>query len=176
MTRLLLIALLWSAGGAAAAEVPDFAAVTADGNSITLADEAAAQTTVLFFWASWCPYCKALMPHLESIRLEYGDDVKILAIHFRDDADGTAYLRERGFDFTAIPDGDRIAKRYGVHGTPGVIIVDSARESRFDLRELPRRALPASDETLSHGQKAQFRAPYWAAAVRKVIREISAEQ
>ncbi|MCP5091039.1 MAG: redoxin domain-containing protein, partial [Gammaproteobacteria bacterium] len=27
------------------------------------------QPVILLFWATWCPYCKALMPHLQSIRL-----------------------------------------------------------------------------------------------------------
>ena len=149
---------------------PDFATVAADGSTIKLSDEVRDQTTVLFFWASWCPYCKALMPHLESIRLEYGSDVRILAIHFRDDAEGAAYIEDTGYDFTVIPKGDRIAKRYGVHGTPGLIIPDEDLAIRFDLRELGRRDLPRDLST--HTEKAQFRAPFWAAEIRKAIDDV----
>ena len=49
---------------------PDWALVSSEGQTVRLRDEVKQQTTVLFFWATWCPYCKALMPHLQSIRLE----------------------------------------------------------------------------------------------------------
>jgi thiol-disulfide isomerase/thioredoxin len=155
----------------AADSAPDFAAVTADGNAITLADEVRDHHTVLFFWASWCPYCKALMPHLQSIRLEYGDEVRIIALHFRDDADGAAFIREAGYDFTVVPDADAIAERYGVHGTPGVIIPDRELAIRFDLRTLARRAVPGGDDQ-PHSAKAAFRAPYWAAEIRRALDEL----
>ncbi len=170
MRTLLAAGLLFLALSAHAQTAPDFATVSVDGEMIKLSDEVREQTTVLFFWASWCPYCKALMPHLQSIRLEHGDEVEILAIHFRDDAEGAAYIADTGYEFTVIPEGDAIAKRYGVHGTPGLIIPDESLAVRFDLRELARRDLPADAET--HGQKAAFRAPFWAAEIRKSIDEV----
>ena len=151
---------------------PNFSTVTADGDAITLADEVERQRTILFFWASWCPYCKALMPHLQSVRLEYGDEVRIVALHFRDDADGAAFIREAGYDFTVVPDADAIAKRYGIHGTPGVIIPDRELAIRFDLRTLPRRAVPGGDDQ-PHSEKAAFRAPYWAAEIRRTLDELA---
>ena len=171
MRTLLAGVILASATLTLADTAPDFAAVTATGETITLTDEVGKQRTVLFFWASWCPYCKALMPHLQSIRLEHGDDVRIVAIHFRDDADGAAFIRDQGYDFTVVPDGDGIARRYGIHGTPGVVIPDADRTIRFDLRTLPRRELPAGKD-MKHSDKAAFRAPYWAAEIRKVLDEL----
>lgn len=171
-TTLITVLLLFLAPGAHAESAPDFATVSAGGETIKLSEEVREQTTVLFFWASWCPYCKALMPHLESIRLEYGDDVEILAIHFRDDADGARYIADAGYGFTVIPDGDAIAKRYGVHSTPGLVIPDESLTVRFDLRELQRRPLPQDAET--HTQKAAFRAPFWAAEIRQAIDAVEA--
>ena len=63
-----------------AEESPDWTFETIDGSDLTLSEAVSEQTTILFFWATWCPYCKALMPHLQSIELEYGDDVEIVAI------------------------------------------------------------------------------------------------
>lgn len=166
----LFLALALVSPHARAAPAPDFATVAVDGSTIKLSEEVGEQTTVLFFWASWCPYCKALMPHLHSVRLEYGNDVRIFAIHFRDDAEGAAYVAEMGYDFTVIPEGDNIAKRYGVHSTPGLVIPDEKLEIRFDLRDLQRRELPADLST--HTQKAAFRAPFWAAEIRKAIDEV----
>jgi hypothetical protein len=110
------------------------------------------------------------MPHLQSIRLEHGDNVKILAINFREDDDPVAFIKDAGYDFTVLPDGDAVAATYGVHGTPGVIIVDDQRQIRFDLRKLPMQDPPHdATESTSHRKKAAYRAPYWAAEIRKSI-------
>ncbi len=167
--RLLLTLLFLAVLPAAFAETaPDFAAVTTDGEAITLSGEVDKQRTILFFWASWCPYCKALMPHLQSIRLEYGERVRIIALHFRDDADGALFIREQGYDFTVVADADTIAKRYGIHGTPGLVIPDRDLAIRFDLRTLPRRDVPGGED-VPHAAKAAYRAPYWAAEIRKAL-------
>lgn len=172
--RLVLALLALAAASETAADTaPNFATVTADGTPITLEDTVRDKQVVLFFWASWCPYCKALMPHLQSLKLEYGDDLEIVAIHFRDDADGQAFIEGEAYDFVVIPDGGAIARRYGVHSTPGVVIPDASLNVRFDLRDLQRRELPQSDEELNHGQKAGFRAPYWAAEIRKTLDELA---
>ena len=60
---------------------PDWTLLSADGRTTRLSEEVRQQPVVLFFWATWCPYCKALMPHLQSIRLEYGDQVKVLKMN-----------------------------------------------------------------------------------------------
>jgi cytochrome c biogenesis protein CcmG/thiol:disulfide interchange protein DsbE len=148
---------------------PDWALVSSEGQTVRLSDEAKQQTTVLFFWATWCPYCKALMPHLQSMRLEYGEDIKILAINFREDGDPVAFIENAGYDFTVLPGGDEVAATYGIKGTPGLIIVDSRQRIRFDLRALPRQDPIPDEDSVSHKTKAAYRAPYWAAEIRKAI-------
>lgn len=166
-----LVALCANPTTAIATEVaPDWSLASSTGKTIRLSEEVEQRTTVLFFWATWCPYCKALMPHLQSIRLEYGDDVKILAINFREDDDPVAFIEDAGYDFTVLPDGDDVAATYGVHATPGVIIVDSQQHIRFDLRKLPKQEPPSDGaEATSHRKKAAYRAPYWAAEIRKSL-------
>ena len=97
-----------------------------------------------------------------------GEDVRVLALHFRDDADGAAFIREQGYDFAVIADADAIAERYGIHGTPGVVIPDQDLAIRFDLRTLPRRPAPGGEDQ-PHSTKAAFRAPYWAAEIRRAL-------
>ena len=106
------------------------------------------------------------MPHLQSIRLEYGEDVKILAINFREDDDPVAFIEATGYEFTVLPNGDDVAKLYEVWGTPGIIVIGAGREVEFDLRALPRIAPPESTKADSHRAKAAYQAPYWAAAIR----------
>lgn len=173
MRRILLfiVALLLSSP-LLAEESPDWTFDTIDGEALTLSEEVAEQTTILFFWATWCPYCKALMPHLQSIELEYGDRVEILAIHFRDDNDPAEFIERAGYDFTLLPSGEDLASLYGVWGTPGVLIVDEEMQIRFDLRELPARALPADVESAGHGRRSAHRAPWWAAEIRLALDDV----
>jgi len=154
---------------------PDWSLVSAQGETIHLSEEVQQQPVVLLFWASWCPYCKALMPHLQSIRLEYGDEIKILALNFKDDGDPAAYVRDAGYDFTVLPDSDDVAAKYRIHGTPGVIIVDQNQNIRFDLRALPRLNPPQSEGSKNHKRVAAYRAPYWAAAIRLSIDAVLSE-
>jgi thiol-disulfide isomerase/thioredoxin len=161
------------AGATASGEArtaPDWTLKTTDGETVTLSEVAAERPVVLLFWATWCPYCKALMPHLQSINLEYGDRIEILAIHFRDDkGDPSGFVRDAGYDFTVFPDGNDVARVNGIWSTPGVLIVDGDRNIRFDLYAVPRREFPESDEEPGHGRKAAYRAPYWAAEIRKSL-------
>lgn len=152
---------------------PDWMLVSSAGQTVRLSREVKQQTTVLFFWATWCPYCKALMPHLQSMRLEYGKDIRILAVNFREDGDPVAFIENAGYDFTILPGGDEVAAAYGIKGTPGLIIVDSRQRIQFDLRALPRQSLLPAEGSASHKRKAGYRAPHWAAEIRKAIDSIN---
>lgn len=148
---------------------PDWTLETPEGRPVRLADVAGQQTTLLFFWATWCPYCKALMPHLQSMRLEYGEELRILAINVFEDGDPVEFIRSAGYDFTLLLNGDEVAEIYGINGTPGILIVDRDRAVEFDLRRIPRPASMAARESASNRRKAAYLAPYWAAEIRKAI-------
>ena len=177
-SRRLLIALLLSSivpAAAIATELqvaPDWTLSTPNGQAINLADEAEKQTIVLFFWATWCPYCKALMPHLQSIRIEYGDSVKILAINIFEEADPVAFINNVGYDFTLLLDGDAVAENYGIFATPGLFVIDANRRIDVDIRTLPSLSPPGNGKKKSHARRAAYLAPYWAAEVRKSIDRI----
>jgi len=83
--------------------------------------------TVLIFWATWCPYCRALMPYLGEIQRDYGEDkINILAIDVFEDGvvDPAAYVETLGFPLIAVANGEPIAEIYSVYGTPGLIILN----------------------------------------------------
>ena len=171
------LALFLSASACSAEHpvVPDFTLATPEGMQIRLDDEVREHTTVLLFWATWCPYCKALMPHLQSIRLEYGDAVEILAINFKDDGDPVSFIANAGYDFTLLLNGDAVAEEYGVEGTPGLFIVDNERVLRFNLRDLPTIEPPNNGQPAGHTRRAAYRAPYWAAEIRKSIDSVTTD-
>ena len=146
----------------------------ANGKSERLSDYGG-KILVLEFWATWCPYCKALMPHLQSILDEYPGRVRVLALSIRDDGDPAAVLAEYGFDFTPLTAADAVAESWGVKGTPGLFLADTGGRVVFDRLRIPAAAQsgPAQAESvMKHYQKAARNAPYWAAQLRLALDEL----
>ncbi len=87
----------------------------------------AGKPTVLIFWATWCPYCNALMPYLGQIQKDYGaDKINIIAINAKERGigDPAAYVADLDFSVIDVAEGDDIAEKYSVNFIPGLMIVD----------------------------------------------------
>jgi cytochrome c biogenesis protein CcmG/thiol:disulfide interchange protein DsbE len=142
--------------------------------------ESLEKPTIILFWATWCPYCKALMPHLQSIIDEYPEQVQVLALNFKDDDDPATYLKERGYDFRLILHSEEVAQSWGVKGTPGLFLANSAGRVLFSRGAIPAEAHrpdpSENDKQLKHYQKAARRAPLWAARLRVAIDQLLADQ
>lgn len=177
-----LVFMLWLTAGISTAEAqsnhdwqpPAFTLRQSDGSEFRYPDDLSGPTIVLF-WATWCPYCKALMPHLQSILDEYPGQVRVLALSIRDDGDPPAVLAEYGFDFTLLSAADAVAEAWGVKGTPGLFLADASGRVVFDRLRIPAAAHsgPAPAEAaMKHYQKAARNAPYWAARLRLALDEL----
>jgi len=95
---------LSSAPLGAAQPAPDWTLTSSEGDATRLSAEVRQQPVVLFFWATWCPYCKALLPHLQSIRLEHG--VEVAAIYGVYGAPGVILVDQEQqirFDLRTLP-------------------------------------------------------------------------
>ncbi len=105
---------------------PTWQAINFQGESVSFPELSEGKPTVLIFWATWCPYCKAFMPYLKKIQQDYGADrILIVAVNAQEQGgDADAYVRALGFPVTAIRDGDDIAAGYGVKFIPGLMVVD----------------------------------------------------
>ena len=92
------------------------------------------KTVFLNFWATWCPPCKAEMPHIEDIYKEYGlnkEDVVILGVaspnlgkegseeHIKE------FLKEEGYTFPVVMDyNGEFVYKYGISAFPSTFIID----------------------------------------------------
>ena len=92
------------------------------------------KTVFLNFWATWCPPCKAEMPHIEEIYKEYGlnkEDVVILGVaspnlgkegseeHIKE------FLKEEGYTFPVVMDyNGEFVYKYGISAFPSTFIID----------------------------------------------------
>ncbi|MEO8123421.1 MAG: TlpA disulfide reductase family protein [Burkholderiales bacterium] len=58
---------------------------------------------VLYWWASWCPFCALQSPHMEKLwQAERGRGLQMLALSIdKQPEDATAYLAKRGYTFPA---------------------------------------------------------------------------
>ena len=93
--RLLLILILGFTGPALGVEAggtaPSFKRFDANGSLVRYPPAEAHGKSVVLFWATWCPYCQALMPYLDGIARDYAEQgVRIYAINMKetDDARG----------------------------------------------------------------------------------------
>ena len=100
--------------------------------ALTAADLATGEVTLVNFWASWCPPCRAEHPVLKQMA---ADGIRVAGVNFKDTAqDATAYLTKDGNPFFALafdPKG-RTAIDWGVTAPPETFIIDG--EGKVILR------------------------------------------
>lgn len=104
---------------------PPFNGIDENGSAVEFPAVIDGKPTILFFWATWCPYCKAFMPFLEDIKNDYGDDINVVMINHKERGEGdpVAYMNALTFDATGVLEGDSIGDTYGVDFIPGLMIV-----------------------------------------------------
>ena len=86
--------------------------------------------TLVVFWASWCPVCKAESGNVARAARHW--PVASVAMQSGDAATVAAYLAERGETTPAVVDADgRIAAGWNVAGVPTHYIVDADGKVRF---------------------------------------------
>ncbi len=122
--------------------LPDFNTQTSDGavfNTQTISGAPA----LFIFWATWCPVCKEEIPHVQEIYDTFSKQgLKVLAVNvgINDSEKRMKKFKKKytmnypvAFDANSV-----ITKRFGILGTPTVVIVDSNGIVRYLSAELPK--------------------------------------
>ncbi|MDO6525944.1 TlpA disulfide reductase family protein [Motilimonas sp. 1_MG-2023] len=135
---LLIVGLTYSSS--ALAKVGDMApninATTINGQAINFSELKGKKPIYLKFWATWCSYCKAEMPHLQRIQEEYGDEIEVLTVNvgLNDSVENVqALFKEEGYTLPVIFDkkGD-ITAEYQVVGTPFQVLINKQGEVVYE--------------------------------------------
>lgn len=136
---------------------PDVAPEPVPGTPLlTGVDLRSGEVTILNYWASWCPPCRAEHPTLLALA---ADGYRVAGINFRDEADAAVeYLAEDGNPFFATgfdPKG-RTAINWGVTAPPETFIVDGDGTVLFRFAgplvgsDYEQRFLPALNKALGN--------------------------
>ena len=115
---------------------------------------ASGEVTLVNFWASWCPPCRAEHPKLLEMA---GEGIPILGVNFKDHSNSAiTYLRDEQNPFQAVafdPRG-RTAIDWGVTAPPETFILSGEGEVLFRFQgplvgsDYEQRFVPALEEAL----------------------------
>lgn len=110
---------------------PNFTLTTLDGEEVTLADYQG-KKVVLNFWATWCPPCKAEMPHMQNYYEDMAEkeNVEILAVNLTSGDSGVdkvqAFQEDYGLTFPIPLDEEGIVGgTYSILTIPTTYMIDT---------------------------------------------------
>lgn len=110
------------------AVAPPFEGVDEVGANVSFPALIDGKPSIMVFWATWCPYCKAFMPFLEQIQKDYGTDkINVVLINHKERGTGdpAAYTKTLNFEQISVMEGDSIGYAYSVNFIPGLMIADA---------------------------------------------------
>ena len=106
---------------------PNFSLNNVNNNVTTSLNDYEGQAVIIFFWATWCQYCKAEMPAVQMIYQAYKDKgLTVLAVDVGESASMARSYRDAHFlTFPILDDaGHDVASTYQVTGFPTFFFVD----------------------------------------------------
>ncbi|MBT2581700.1 redoxin domain-containing protein [Planococcus sp. ISL-109] len=112
---------------------PDFKLTTLAGEEMRLSDYRG-KAVILNFWATWCPPCRAEMPHMQDFyENQQANDLEVLAVNLTTEDSGLSdiesFVEEFGLGFPIPMDVDgEVGKLYQAFSIPTSYIID--REGR----------------------------------------------
>jgi thiol-disulfide isomerase/thioredoxin len=109
---------------------PDFELTTLAGETVKLSDYKG-KKVILNFWATWCPPCKAEMPHMQNFyEKNKGNDIEIVAVNLTNMDKGKTeienFVKEYALTFDIPLDVEgTIGAQYQAFSIPTSYIIDS---------------------------------------------------
>ncbi|MGE6257099.1 peroxiredoxin family protein [Heyndrickxia sporothermodurans] len=110
-------------------KAPDFELFTLDNTKSKLSDYRG-QKIILNFWATWCPPCKAEMPHMEAFYKKNKDkNISLVSVNLTSLEKGkskiTSFVKEYGLTFPIMLDeSGKIGVEYQAFAIPTSYIID----------------------------------------------------
>ncbi len=105
---------------------PDFTLATIDGNRVRLSDFKG-KVVLLDFWATWCPPCRAAIPHLVELQEKYGKDgLVVIGMNMDQNPDDLAeFMSRTTFNYPVVRVDEQTRTAYGgVPSIPMAFLID----------------------------------------------------
>jgi len=115
------------------------------GNAAALADIVG--PVVLNFWTTWCPSCTRMLPVLDTLYHEFGDEVTFMMINLvgsrgENPVRSLAYIEDRGYAFPIYFDtASEAARAFGVRYLPTTVFINADGSSRQIVGQRPEAEL-----------------------------------
>jgi peroxiredoxin len=123
------------------AKAPEFDLPDLNGSTVSLCKYKDSKPVLLYFWATWCPYCIAARPAVIKLRKEVPEaDLEILGINVGagDSMEKVKRFQENNpTPFPVLYDGEgKVTRSYMVQGIPLFILVDKSGVIRYRSNEM----------------------------------------
>lgn len=131
-------------------KAPNFTLPTIDGKTFTLSDcfGKTGKVVLLDIWATWCPPCKAEVPHLVQLTKKYkSKGLKVVGVAIDEQKSTVAsFAKQQHINYTVAldPNAQKVGKSYQVRGIPATYVIDSKGVIRFVHSGFPRDKAEAS--------------------------------
>ena len=114
------------ANGAARAAAPDFTLTDLDGKPVQLS-ALKGKVVLLDFWATWCPPCRAEIPHFIELYNSYkSQGLEVVGLSVREKPEVVrAFVKEKDIPYpVAITTGQQEKAYGGIQGIPTTFLID----------------------------------------------------
>lgn len=124
-----------SEGPEARRPAPDFELTDLAGNSISRSG-LKGKVVLLDFWATWCPPCRAEVPHFKELHDEYADQgLEIVGVSVDEGGEAVVrpFVEANGIEYATAMSNDEIVRAFGgIRGIPTTFMID--KEGRISRK------------------------------------------
>ncbi|WP_237067392.1 protein disulfide oxidoreductase [Microbulbifer guangxiensis] len=107
--------------------LPPLMGKTLGGDAVDLVTLTDRGPVLLYFWATWCGYCRIVSPMVDELAADH--QVLTVALQSGSDTEVADYLTDKGWSLPTLNDpSGALSGTWGVRVTPTLVILNSAGE------------------------------------------------
>ena len=116
----------------------DFTVTTLEGEQLSLAD-LRGKAVIVDYWGTWCPPCRAEIPHFIALKKEFGDRLEIVGMTWENGKGGPAteamvkaFAKQQGMNYplTLLTEREQLAKVPDLNAFPTTLFIDKGGRVR----------------------------------------------